>query len=75
MQLSPKALKELQEILLRDYQLAVSDEQANAIGARLLKITNISLKAVRECVVEGCEVAGAAAHFGALNASIAGTRS
>lgn len=75
MQISPKALKELQEILRRDYHLAVSNEHANAIGVRLLKITKISLKAVRECAVEGCEVAGLAGHLGALNAPIAGTRS
>ena len=75
MQLSPKALKELQEILHRDYQLAVSDEQANTIGVKLLKITKISLRAAQECVVEGCGVSGTAGCSGAFNAPIAGTHS
>lgn len=42
MNLKPKAIKDLQEIVQRDYGVALSDDDANSFGASLLRITRIT---------------------------------
>lgn len=43
MQLKAKTIKELQEIMRRDYSNRISKEDANELGSRLLRLTRLVL--------------------------------
>ena len=45
MPLSDRSIKELQEIIKRDYGQTLSEEEANELGTSLLRLTRLALTA------------------------------
>jgi hypothetical protein len=43
---SPKAIKELKEIIARDSGISIDDDQANELGVALLRLTRVSVAAL-----------------------------
>jgi hypothetical protein len=44
--ISNNALKEFKEIILRDYGVSLSDDQAKELGVSLLRLTRVGLSAL-----------------------------
>ena len=57
MKLKEKALTNLKEILMADYNLSLSDSELNDFGVSLLKITHLSVTALARAEEESSVVA------------------
>jgi len=43
--LNPKSLEKLKQLIQRDYSVALTDEEAEALGISMLKITRLAMSA------------------------------